>query len=210
MSEESRARPYHHGDLRQALIDAALAIVEERGTDQVSVREVGARAGVSSAAPFRHFVNKTALMTAIAEESMRRFRSEVANALDACESQEPLDRLRAMGIAYLRWAVRNPTHFEVISTRRNIDFDGSETLVALNDEIRSLMTGFIEQARAQGRLRSADAEMIGVQARALVYGLARMWIDGQFVQWGGEDRADTLMQRALDEYLRLLDPRSAG
>src|SRR5258708_23616495 len=80
-------RNYHHGNLRQALIDAALELVREGGGEAVSVREAARRAGVSPGAPFRHFPTRTALMTAGSEESMRRFRAGV----DAPLKQAPAD-----------------------------------------------------------------------------------------------------------------------
>ena len=64
-------KPYHHGDLKRVLIDAALGLVEEDGVEAVSVREAARRAGVSQAAPYRHFVDKRALLGAIAEEGFR-------------------------------------------------------------------------------------------------------------------------------------------
>ncbi|WP_027060061.1 TetR/AcrR family transcriptional regulator [Mesorhizobium loti] len=200
----TQRKTYHHGSLRQALIDAALAIAKEDGVDQVTVREAGKRAGVSSGAPFRHFPTKTALMTAVAEEAMRRFRAEITVELDRTGKLDPLARFRALGIAYLRWVIDNPTHFEIISMRRTIDFDASETLVQLNEEIRGLMVRILEDARAAGQLRTMDMEGVPLQARALVYGLARMWIDGQFAQWGGAEKAELLMRQSLDNFLALL------
>ncbi|MER9656334.1 TetR/AcrR family transcriptional regulator [Mesorhizobium sp. M0152] len=190
--------------MRQALIDAALSIAKEDGVDQVTVREAGKRAGVSSGAPFRHFPTKTALMTAVAEEAMRRFRAQISVELDKAEHLDPLSRFRALGSAYLRWVIDNPTHFEVISMRRAIDFDASETLVQLNEEIRDLMVRILDDARAAGQLRTMDVEGVPLQARALVYGLARMWIDGQFAQWGGAEKAELLMKQSLDGFLALL------
>ena len=200
----TQRKTYHHGSLRQALIDAALAIAREDGVDQVTVREAGKRAGVSSGAPFRHFPTKTALMTAVAEEAMRRFRAGISVELDKAGQLDPLSRFRALGVAYLRWVIDNPTHFEIISMRRAIDFDASETLVGINDEIRDLMVRILEDARAAGQLRKADIEGVPLQARALVYGLARMWIDGQFAQWGGAEKAESLMKQGLDDFLALL------
>jgi AcrR family transcriptional regulator len=89
-------RDYHHGNLRQALIDAALELVREGGGEAVSVREAARRAGVSAGAPFRHFPTRTALMTAVAEESMRRFRAEIDEALKQAPADRPLRRLRAI------------------------------------------------------------------------------------------------------------------
>jgi AcrR family transcriptional regulator len=200
----TQRKNYHHGSLRQALIDAALAIAREDGVDQVTVREAGKRAGVSSGAPFRHFPTKTALMTAVAEEAMRRFRAGISVELDKAGQLDPLSRFRALGVAYLRWVIDNPTHFEIISMRRAIDFDASETLVGLNEEIRDLMVRILEDARAAGQLRKTNIDGVPLQARALVYGLARMWIDGQFAQWGGAEKAEALMKQSLDDFLALL------
>lgn len=197
-------RPYHHGNLRQALVDAALAIARESGLEAVTVREAGKRVGVSSGAPFRHFPNKMALMTAVAEEAMQRFRDGIAAELEAAAGQPALARFRALGTAYLHWVIRNPTHFEVISVRRQIDFAGSALLVRLNDEIRAIMLALLAEAQREGALRGGEVERIALQARAFVYGLARMWIDGQFAQWGGEAQAEALMGQALDDYVALL------
>src|SRR5260370_29136566 len=74
-------KPYHHGDLRRVLIDAALGLVEEGGVEAVSVREAARRAGVSPVAPFRHFPSRIPLMTAVADVALRRFRAGIEAAL---------------------------------------------------------------------------------------------------------------------------------
>src|SRR5690242_7965528 len=104
-------KPYHHGDLRRVLIEAALHLAAEGGAAQVSVREAARRAGVSPGAPFRHFPSREALLTAVAEEAQRRFRAEIAAALTAAPDA-PLAQFRGIGLAYLRWAMKNPAHFE--------------------------------------------------------------------------------------------------
>ena len=116
-------KPYHHGDLRRVLIDAALQLVGEGGAEAVSVREAARRAGVSPGAPFRHFPSREALMSAVAEEAQRRFRAEIELALAEATAGDPLARFRRLGLAYMRWAMRNPTHFEIISSRRFFDHD---------------------------------------------------------------------------------------
>src|SRR5260221_13410118 len=115
------ANPYHHGDLRRVLIDAALQLAGEGGAEAVSVREAARRAGVSPGAPFRHFPSRVALMTAVAEEAQRRFRAEIDAALSEAPADDPLARFRSFGLAYLRWAMRNPAHFEIISNGRFFD-----------------------------------------------------------------------------------------
>src|SRR6201996_8080690 len=92
-------KPYHHGDLRRVLIDAALKLAEEGGPEAVSVREAARRAGVSPGAPFRHFESRSALMTAVAEEAQRRFRTGIEAALKDAPANAPLKRFRAFGLA---------------------------------------------------------------------------------------------------------------
>src|SRR5579871_4014293 len=99
-ASKPRPKPYHHGDLRRVLIDAAFELVEEGGADQLSVREAARRAGVSPGAPFRHFESREALMTAVALEAQRRFRAEIDAALANIPPGDPLARFRSLGIAY--------------------------------------------------------------------------------------------------------------
>jgi AcrR family transcriptional regulator len=201
---------YHHGNLREALLQAAVQLAEQVGPDNVSVREVAKRVGVSPGAPFRHFSSKTALMTAVAEQAMTRFRAEIRNAVDDVTSGDPLDRFAAVGIAYLRWAIRNPTHFQIISTRNLIDWDSSESLKADNAAIRSLMEGTLVEAQRRGLLRTSDLAEAQIAGRALVYGLARMYIDGHFAQWGVDgETAERTAQNVLTHFISLMGNQQA-
>jgi AcrR family transcriptional regulator len=190
---------YHHGRLREAMIEATIELVEEIGPEQVTMREAARRAGVSSAAPFRHFANKTALMTAVAEEAMRRLQAEVGTALADVTDEDPLVRLSALGKAYMIWVVRNPTHFKIMSDRRIIDFEGSNTLVQGTIAIQRLMETALMEAAEQGLLRSDDIMGIRLDSRAITYGVARMYVDGQLAQW---DVADEDAEAAMAAVLR--------
>jgi AcrR family transcriptional regulator len=177
-------RPYHHGDLRRGLIDAALLLAEEGGAGAVSVREAARRAGVSPGAPFRHFESRDALMTAVAEEAQRRFRAEIDAALAEAPAGDPLARFRMLGLAYLRWAMRNPAHFEIISSGRYFDHDRAAELSRDNAELIGLTGRLLAEAFAAGQLRSVDLKQVQLAGRALVYGFARMNIDGHLPRWG--------------------------
>src|SRR3979411_1169941 len=137
-------KPYHHGDLRRVLIDAALGLAEEGGAEAVSVREAARRAGVPPGAPVRHFPSRVALMTAVAEEAQRRFRAEIEVALSEAPAGDALARFRALGMAYLRWAMRNPAHFEIISNGRFFDHGKATELSRDNAEL----IGMTEQTLA--------------------------------------------------------------
>jgi AcrR family transcriptional regulator len=178
------AKPYHHGDLRRVLIDAALRLAEQGGVEGVSVREAARLAGVSSGAPFRHFETRGALMTAVAEEAQRRFRAEIDTALAEVPAGDPLSRFRSFGLAYLRWAMRNPAHFEIISTGRYFNHDGAAALSRDNAELIAMTGRLLEDALAQGQLRPSDLKTLKIAGRALVYGFARMKLDGHLPRWG--------------------------
>ncbi|MDB5634509.1 MAG: transcriptional regulator [Tardiphaga sp.] len=189
----SRPKAYHHGDLRRVLIDAALELAEEGGSEAVSVREAARRAGVSPGAPFRHFPSRTALLMAVAGEAQRRFRAEIEAAIATTSAADPLVRLRAFGGAYLRWAMRNPAHFEVISSGKYFNHDQSGQLAEDNDEIIGMTEGLLAEAFARGQLRTPDLRAAKIAGRALVYGFARMKIDGHFPRWRiADDEAERM------------------
>ncbi|MFN5280974.1 TetR/AcrR family transcriptional regulator [Bradyrhizobium sp.] len=196
------AKPYHHGDLRRVLIDAAMQLAGEGGPDAVSVREAARRAGVSPAAPFRHFPSRDALMNAVAEEAQRRFRAEIEAALTEAPPGDPLGRFRCLGIAYLRWAMKNPTHFEIISSRRFFDHDRSAGVSSDNAELIGLTERMLAEASAAGQLRALDLKQVQIAGRALVYGFARMHIDGHLPRWGvGEAEAGRMAADILDLFI---------
>jgi AcrR family transcriptional regulator len=209
VSRASAPKPYHHGDLRRVLIDAALQLVGESGAEAVSVREVARRAGVSPGAPFRHFPSRDALMQAVAEEAQRRFRAEIEAALATAAPGDPLGRFRCLGLAYLRWAMRNPTHFEIISSRRFFDHDRAAAISRDNDELIGLTGRTLEEAFAAGQLRSADLKRVQIAGRALVYGFARMNIDGHFPRWGvAGPEAEQTAEAILDLFIEGIAKRA--
>jgi AcrR family transcriptional regulator len=196
-------KPYHHGDLRRVLIDAALGLAEEGGVEEVSMREAARRAGVSPGAPFRHFESRDALMTAVAEEAQRRFRLEVETALAEAPTDDPLLRFRSLGLAYLRWAMRNPAHFEIISTGRYFDHDRAASLSRDNAELIAMTERTLSEAFARGQLRITDLKAVQIAGRALVYGFARMNIDGHFPRWGvGKDEIEHNAEAILDLFIQ--------
>jgi AcrR family transcriptional regulator len=202
-------KPYHHGDLRRVLIDAALQLVGEGGAEAVSVREAARRAGVSPGAPFRHFPSRDALMRAVAEEAQRRFRAEIAAALAAAAPGDPLGRFRCLGLAYLRWAMRNPTHFEVISSRRFFDHDRAAAISRDNAELIELTERTLADAFAAGQLRPTDLKQVQIAGRALVYGFARMNIDGHFPRWGvAAPEAERTAEATLDLFIEGISKRA--
>jgi AcrR family transcriptional regulator len=201
-------KPYHHGDLKRVLIDAALGLVEEGGAEAVSVREAARRAGVSPGAPFRHFPSRVALLTAVAEEAQRRFRAEIEAALSEAPAGDPLARFRSFGLAYLRWAMRNPAHFEIISSGRFFDHDKATGLSQDNAELIGMTERLLADAFGKGQLRVSDLKRVQIAGRALVYGFARMNIDGHLPRWGiAEADAERTAEAILDLFIEGISTR---
>ena len=107
-----RHQPYHHGNLRETLLQGAVRVIAEVGPAAFTLREVARRAGVSHNAPYRHFRDKDALLAAVAAQGFR----ELTHAMrEAGERQsKPLDKLKQSGMAYVAFAVRRPEHFTVM------------------------------------------------------------------------------------------------
>jgi len=195
---DDRPKPYHHGNLVEALIAATVELIEERGVENLSVREAAKRAGVSPGAPFRHFRSKTALLTAVAEQAMDRLTQAVAKAVSEVGSEDPAAAFEAIGQGYLEWALANPTHFQIISSRTLIDFEASSSLRDQNGAIRETMVELLTKVRNQGRLApDVDLDHLVLAARAYVYGLARMAIDGHFPEWHPSEPPPTAVRKAL-------------
>ena len=199
---------YHHGNLRAALVEAAVAILEEQGAEKLTVREAAKRAGVSPGAPFRHFASRDALLGEVAVQAVERLVASVGEALAASAGKPPLRRLAAMGRGYLDWATTYPTHFRVGSDRRFQAYDTSVFIQSTNAALRQRMHELIAEAFGP-RLGEAERGRIVVASRGLIYGLARMASDGHFPEWQlpGQSLQETLYG-ALDDHVRALEARA--
>ena len=197
-----RRTSYHHGNLRAAMLEAAIRLIGEKGAEAVTVREVARQAGVSSGAPFRHFASRKALMTAVAEEAMGKLRAEIERGLAESAPGDPFAGLLALADAYVDWAVDHPTHYRVLGDRPLVDFYRSEALVRDNRWIRETMLALFATAKERSLLRDCDVDLVAFQCRAMAYGLARMHVDAHLAEFGiAPERARVAMTHALKEFL---------
>lgn len=195
-------RPYHHGNLVEALLAAAVEIIEKQGVERLSVREVAKQVGVSPGAPFQHFASKEALLTAVAEQAMTRLTEAALKAEAAVEGDDHLAKVEAIGLGYLDWALANPTHFEVISSRKLINFASSSSLQTQNEAIRERMDWLLKEAKARNELAPELAiDSVVLSCRAFVYGLARMAVDGHFPEWHPAEEPAVAAKRALRAFI---------
>lgn len=182
---------YHHGDLRRALIDAGARMAAEGGIDAVKTSALAKLLGVSSGAPFRHFKTRNDLLIAIAEEGARQQLDAMHAA--AARAEHPRDAQQAMGVAYVRWSVENPGYFRVLTRAESIA--GSPVLQAQSQlHLAQMDADFAsKQADPSARLLTGQSAAV-LAARAMVFGLARMCVDGLL----GDIDADTAARLAQE------------
>ena len=200
-SEEARGEPplkeaYHHGDLRRALLDATLLLVEQRGPQGFTLRAAARAAGVSPGAPYHHFEDKDALLAAVAEEGFDLFRAALR---EASEQPAPVPRLRAqnVGVAYVLFAIDHPTRFRVmvgygVQSRMQHGKLAGAALSAYQLVRDVLVEGL------QGRPAETISEADIVGWWAIVHGLAFLAIDGHLGKTGASSkRAETMVRQVI-------------
>jgi AcrR family transcriptional regulator len=167
----SADRPYHHGDLRRALITAAVGQIETGGPSRVSMRDIARLAGVSHAAPAHHFGDKTGLFTAIAAEGFTLLAAVTTPMID-----EP-DALLRTGVGYITFAIAHRGHFEVMY-RPDLHREDDPALAQARE--RSFANFYIAVRRAAGLSDDADITGLATAAWSVVHGFATLWLAGNF------------------------------
>ncbi|MEV5677213.1 TetR/AcrR family transcriptional regulator [Streptomyces sp. NPDC052179] len=183
----SSERTYHHGDLRRAILTAALDVIATDGPAALSLRDLARRAGVSHAAPAHHFKDRTGLLTAIATEGYGLFADALAAAPD----------LQERGVRYVRFATEHPAHFQVMFQPDLYRTDAPDLLAAKARATEALTEG-IAGLPASGR--GEDPRLAGVAAWSLAHGFATLLLSGNLTGTTGEQHPEEVF-RALTELL---------
>ncbi|WNG37731.1 TetR/AcrR family transcriptional regulator [Archangium minus] len=170
--EKRRAR-YHHGDLRRALVEAALEVLAREGVAELSLREVARRAGVSTAAPYHHFPDKQSLLAAVAEEGFVALNAAMKQAREA--SGGWAERLEGMAAAYIQFAVKHAAHYRVMFLPE-LKEPRFEEYHRLGTESFELMRGAVAEARPE--LSEPDTWVVAVSAWSAVHGFTSLWTEG--------------------------------
>ena len=160
---------YHHGDLRAALVGAAMDLLEEGGEAELSLRAVARRAGVSPAAPYRHYDDREALVSAVAAVGYRALAERLAA---AHPSPSTPDELASVAVAYVQFALERPALFRIMFGQP-CDRDSDER-VAATAAVSLYVRGIVERTFPQ-----ADSEALATAVWALVHGLAFLHLDGK-------------------------------
>lgn len=169
-----RPRPYHHGNLRREILDAALEEIREHGPLALSLRGLARRAGVSHAAPAHHFGDKAGLLTAIAIDGFELLGDAMRTAYEAGGFLE-------IGLAYISFAVDHPAHFEVMYRPDLFHRDDPE-FVAVQTATGELLYGPAGEARPDD-----DALRVGIAGWSFAHGFASLWVTGNLQHRLGDD-----------------------
>lgn len=172
-----RERPYHHGFLRQALLDAAVELLREGGVEALSLRGVARAAGVSQTAPYRHFRDRRALVAGIAQEGFAGMGIAISRAVQAGEPGLPA--LRRGLAAYVRFAQEHSAEYRVMFgpelARRDDLPELNETAVG----VFGLLRDAIARLQQGGALGAGDPGLMSITAWATLHGLVMLSLDGQ-------------------------------
>jgi AcrR family transcriptional regulator len=181
---------YHHGDLRAALVRAAMELLEEGGERALSLRAVARRAGVSPAAPYRHYADREALVSAVAAVGYRELAERLAAAHPSPSTPE---QLASVAVAYVQFALERPALFRIMFGEP-CDRDNDER-VAATTAVSLYVRAIVERSFPQ-----ADADALATAVWALVHGLAFLHLDGKLnapTQSVVADRVATAIQALL-------------
>jgi AcrR family transcriptional regulator len=187
--------PYHHGDLRAALLAAAERSLREHGADQLSLRELAREAGVSHAAPRRHFPDRQALLDALAEAGFARLDARLREA-HAGAGEDFAARLHATAAAFLRFATEDAALLELMFANKHRE--GAHRLVEAAAAPFGLLHDLIAQGQAQGVLEPGEPQRAGIVLFATLQGIATLF-NGSLVPAA---LLDGIVETAVDQFIR--------
>jgi AcrR family transcriptional regulator len=192
-SETSRDT-YHHGDLKRALTEAALELVKEKGPKGFTLREVARRAGVSAAAPYRHFADKSQLLAAVATQGFMQLHETLSVA--AADASDVKARVLDMGMAYVHWAVTHPDYYQVMF---GSELDKTESPEVLEAGLRTFadLLDVIVECQQANLMPEGDPLSAAGPVWSLLHGVSTLTIGSDLSHVGIAEKPDALAERAL-------------
>ena len=209
-------KPYHHGDLSNALMMAGLEIVEEEGVAQLNLRGVARRAGVTHAAPYRHFEGKDALLAAIAEHGYVQLGEQVAEHLAAASSNtKPVagttspsmatNQIILMSRAYIHFAQRHPALFRLMFSSMVGQRTKYPSLYAAAKQSFRELSEIIEEGQRKGELVEGAPDELATALWGIMHGLAVLLIENQI-----PSSMELEQHQSIEAYTEVLLKRMLG
>jgi AcrR family transcriptional regulator len=167
---------YHHGDLRRALLDAAVKVVEKDGVSALTFQTLARRAGVSSGAPYHHFENREQLLAAIAQEGLALLVKEMTRG-SAESGADARSQLEGLGRGYVRFALSHRGHFRVMFRPELRQFLGKDANKGLGDGLEIVRQAIV-RCQEEGSAPKGDVSALVLLAWSAVHGASHLWTDG--------------------------------
>lgn len=171
-------KTYHHGDLKNALIEAGIDILAEKGVGGLSLREAARKAGVSHAAPYAHFADKQALIAAIATDGHKKIHDKISQVIEQFPG-DPLRQLVETAWAYVEFGFEEPDHFKITFSSIVEKERDYSALVEMTGENFEAIQQLVERCQAAGVLRAGEPELVAVGVWGLVHGFVSLVQEGQ-------------------------------
>jgi len=173
---KNQSQSYHHGNLRRVLIDTAVEIISEQGAKDLSLRKIAKRAGVSHAAPYRHFKDKNAILAAVAKEGFDMMLCQTQERIGRSKGNE-LDHFAISGLSYIDFALNYPSYYRVMFGTRIENSYFSDDLKPESIPVFKLLRDIIIASQEKGLLKDGDPHEMAMAAWSIVHGFAMLRID---------------------------------
>ena len=199
---KSGKKPYHHGNLAESLLDAVDELASRFGLEAVSLRGCARLVGVAPSSAFRHYADKRALLTAFATRALTQL-FEAMGAARVRAEQTGGDPLRAVGLAYVEFAIDKPAFFRAMWHQEAIYANDPDYLAAANRLSEHLMGGFADTIPDENPHALSSQELLAWSA---VHGLASLLVDGPVAKGESKERRMTLAADMLESMAPVFKP----
>ncbi|MDO5705655.1 MAG: TetR-like C-terminal domain-containing protein [Paracoccus sp. (in: a-proteobacteria)] len=192
------------GSRIRELIEAAERLIEKHRNTPLTMEQIATEAGMPVAAAREVVPDEKAMIDVLADMAMTHLLDSISRRTVALDCGDAGERLRALAEGFLEWAMQHPHEFLLAADRNLVSISSSASLKRLNNSVRDLLYRSMKEAQQQGKLSPAyDLDTLALTGRALVYGLARMSIDGHFEEWSVDPQSDPqeVARKSLGIYL---------
>lgn len=187
---------YHHGNLRRVLIDTAVHLISEQGAEALSLRKIAKRAGVSHAAPYRHFKDKNAILAAVARQGFDMMLKTTQERIARNHGTE-LDHFAICGLSYIDFALHYPSHYRVMFGTRTDDSYFTKEFIPESIPVFQLLQDKIMVCQNKGLLKSGDPGEMALAAWSIVHGFAMLRIDHHIQEQKMDEKKLRALQRTV-------------
>lgn len=174
---EKKSKSYHHGNLRETLISAALELISLKGMKALTLREIAKRANVSHSAPYRHFKDKEAILFAVAKEGFDMLVRETRTRFENF-SDDPLGQFLESGMTYIDFAIRQPSHFRVMFGLGESSSEIPPDLAESSKQSFMILYESIVHCQEKGIIKPGDPLEFSISAWSIVHGYAMLHLEG--------------------------------